>query len=184
MMRFRFFEVNDSYIDYCRAFDSIVPDNKIGNRIHTRKFIGIVLKIGDFEYFAPLSSYKPKHEHMRENIDFVKINDHDGGYAVINLNNMIPVPPDAVIEIDIDAETDVKYRSLLQKQFQICRDKRSSIIGKAQRLYEIVTVHRTPRIVNRCCNFKLLEVKCKEFTRQATDTVTLEETAISEKMDK
>ncbi len=42
------------------------------------------------KYFAPLSSYKDKHKKMLETVDFIKIKD----YAVINLNNMIPVPYD------------------------------------------------------------------------------------------
>ena len=40
------------------------------------------------KYFAPLSSFKPKHKRLSETIDFIKI----GDMAVINLNNMIPVP--------------------------------------------------------------------------------------------
>lgn len=41
----------------------------------------------DFKYFAPLSSFKPKHKRLSETIDFIKI----GDMAVINLNNMFPV---------------------------------------------------------------------------------------------
>ena len=41
------------------------------------------------EYFAPLSSPKVKHIHMKNNLDVIKI---DGGrYGVVNFNNMIPV---------------------------------------------------------------------------------------------
>lgn len=47
-----------------------------------------VFQINDMEYFAPLSSFKPKHEKMKEGLDFIKIL----RYAVINLNNMFPVP--------------------------------------------------------------------------------------------
>ena len=39
-------------------------------------------------YFTPLSSYKPKHDKMKNCLDFLKI----GNYAVININNMFPVP--------------------------------------------------------------------------------------------
>lgn len=31
---------------------------------------------------------KPKHKKMKESVDFIKIRD----YAVININNMVPVP--------------------------------------------------------------------------------------------
>ena len=39
------------------------------------------------KYFAPLSSYTPKHDKMKNGLDFIKI----GNYAVININNMFPV---------------------------------------------------------------------------------------------
>ena len=37
---------------------------------------------------------------MRESVDFIKIKD----YAVINLNNMIPVPDSQILDVDIDKE--------------------------------------------------------------------------------
>jgi translation elongation factor EF-Tu-like GTPase len=40
------------------------------------------------KYFAPLSSYKQKHDKMKNSLDFIKI----GNYAVVNINNMSPVP--------------------------------------------------------------------------------------------
>ena len=51
-----------------------------------RKYIGIVFQINDMEYFAPLSSFKPKHEKIERGIGFYQIL----RYAVINLNNMFP----------------------------------------------------------------------------------------------
>ena len=53
-----------------------------------RKYIGVVLEVNGLSYFAPLSSFKLKHKKMKEGVDFIKIKD----YAVININNMIPVP--------------------------------------------------------------------------------------------
>lgn len=49
---------------------------------------------------------------MRESVDFIKIKD----YAVINLNNMIPIPQSQIVEIDIDKEKDSSYRYLLQAE--------------------------------------------------------------------
>lgn len=184
MSKLRFYEVNDSYIEYCRNFDCKVPDNKIGSRKHARKFIGIVLEIGNYKYFAPLSSYKPKHNTMSEGVDFIKIKDNDGGYAVINLNNMIPVPDDAIIEIDIDNEPDFKYRNLLLKQFLICKSKKDVILRKANKLYEIVTVNKTQRFVMRCCDFKLLESKCEAVIHQSeSNSLVIQQTAASSASD-
>lgn len=56
-----------------------------------RPFLGIVLTINDFSYYAPLTSPKPKHIKMKDQIDFIKIN--DGHWGAINLNNMILCSP-------------------------------------------------------------------------------------------
>ena len=71
-----------------------------------RKYIGVVFEIKGMKYFAPLSSFKDKHKKMKESIDFIKIKD----YAVINLNNMIPVPDSQIVDIDINKEKEPSYR--------------------------------------------------------------------------
>lgn len=63
-------------------------------------------------YFAPLSSFKPKHKKMREGVDFIKIKD----YSVININNMIPVPEGCYRLVDVNGEKDSHYKNLLQAE--------------------------------------------------------------------
>lgn len=41
---------------------------------------------------------------MKEGVDFIKIKD----YAVINLNNMIPVPDSQIVDIDINKKKKCK----------------------------------------------------------------------------
>ena len=40
----RLASVSDSYINYLRSFPELnhIYDNKIGNRVHTRKYLGVV----------------------------------------------------------------------------------------------------------------------------------------------
>ena len=76
-----------NYCDYLRKFDNKVPYN--AGKKELRPFIGILFLVNNCEYFAPLSSPKQKHLHMKNNIDFLKI--ADGKLGVINFNNMIPV---------------------------------------------------------------------------------------------
>ena len=54
--------------------------------------VGVLFKIDSKEYFAPLSSPKPKHLKMKNYVDFFKID--NGLLGVINFNNMIPVNKD------------------------------------------------------------------------------------------
>ena len=63
--------VNTNYCDYLRKFDSRVAYNM--NEKEIRPFVGILFKIEDCEYFAPLSSPKSKHKKMKNTIDFLKI---------------------------------------------------------------------------------------------------------------
>lgn len=51
---------------------------------------GILFTVNGFHYYAPLTSPKPKHLQMKNQIDFLKIN--QGQWGAINFNNMIPVP--------------------------------------------------------------------------------------------
>ena len=65
----------------------------------SRPFIGIVLTLNDYDYYAPLTSPKPKHLHMKNQVDFLKIN--GGVWGAINFNNMIPIHSDQLEHIDI-----------------------------------------------------------------------------------
>ena len=94
--RIGFYTIDTDYCDYLRKFDSKVPytmDSK-----QTRPFIGILLTVNENTYYAPLSSPKPKHLKMKNQIDFIKIN--SGKWGAINLNNMIPVHHSLATKVD------------------------------------------------------------------------------------
>ena len=87
-------------------------------------------------YFAPLSSPKTKHLHMKEQVDFIKI--AEGKYGVINFNNMIPINNIDNYEIlDFDSQ-ESKYRNVLYNQFSWIRKHRNKISDKAENLYTLV----------------------------------------------
>lgn len=159
MDRLSFYTISDDYISYLRKFDNKVIDNKTSTaRKFDRKYIGVVFKINNFKYFAPLASFKPKHLKMKDTIDFIKIDT----MAVINLNNMIPVHDDQITYCDIEREEDIKYRDLLRNEYKICKKKENIILKNAHKLYEKVTLYNS-YIAQRCVNFKLLEEKCLKY---------------------
>lgn len=97
---------------------------------------------------------------MKESVDFIKVKD----YAVININNMIPVPKEQLIELDINAEKDPHYKFLLQAESrEINRQK-----NRIRKNTEIVYSHKkqnkdsTP-LAKRTNDFGLLEKKCRAF---------------------
>ncbi len=90
--------VNSDYCEYLRKFDDKVSYNK--NEKKLRPFIGILFKIRDCEYFAPLSSPKFKHNNMKNTVDFFKIK--GGKLGAVNFNNMIPVRESNYSLIDLN----------------------------------------------------------------------------------
>ena len=87
---------------FLRTFDSRVPYNADAKKF--RPFIGILFRVHNIDYFAPLSSPKIKHKRMSDTIDFMKI-DH-GELGAINFNNMIPVTPANYQEIPLNEVPD------------------------------------------------------------------------------
>ena len=76
MDNIKFYEVNPKYIDYLLPYAPHLFHNKKPGQQNERKYIGVVLSINGFDYFAPLSSFKEKHKSMKESIDFIKVKNY------------------------------------------------------------------------------------------------------------
>ena len=157
-MDLKLVKVQSSYSIFLKMFDDKVPINYYVKE--TRPFVGVLLNINDVKYFAPLSSPKSRHKHMKSKIDFLKID--DGKLGVINFNNMIPVFDSNFALIDFNVN--YKYKKLLYKQiFWINRNKKL-IFNRALKLYvKYIENDLIENIKNRCVNFTLLEEKCLEY---------------------
>lgn len=160
MGNLRIYEISTSYIDYLASFIPHLFHNKKSGQQNERKYIGIVLEVHDQKYFAPLSSFKAKHRYMNECLDLIKIKH----LAVINLNNMFPVPPSQIVNFDIKKVKDQKYKALLQREYRVIASIEDKICENAGKLYEykIEKGDSTP-LAERCNDFLLLEEKALEF---------------------
>jgi len=153
----RFYNLTNEYVSFLKNWDSKVPDNKN----EKRPYVGTVLELSGVKYFAPITSPKEKHRHMKNSKDFRKIN--EGKYGAINLNNMIPVVASALIDIDIPNLQDKKYMRLLQDQYSYIRADQEQIRTAALRLHTLVFTDDQKlstfdlRVKNRCCNLPVLE---------------------------
>ena len=166
ILNLRIVRVDSEYCDYLRKFDNKVMYNKSEKEL--RPFIGVLFKIDNYEYFAPLSSPKEKHRKMKNNIDFFKIK--GGELGVMNFNNMIPVTSNFYTLIDLNKETltieESKYQKLLQEQLQWLNANYYQVKNKSFKLYQLYNEGRLPeKIEMRCCTFKLLEEKCLEYNK-------------------
>ncbi|MBR3493914.1 MAG: type III toxin-antitoxin system ToxN/AbiQ family toxin [Clostridia bacterium] len=160
MQDLRLFTVDEAYVDYLIRFAPHMFHNSQTGQTNTRKYIGVILSVNGIEYFAPLSSMKPKHRKMKESVDFLKV----GDYAVININNMFPVPNGLAVYVDFSKERDPRYRSLLLAEYRIIKQKQDLIRKNAQTLYRLVTQNKgESSLLNRCNDFELLEKACKEY---------------------
>ncbi len=159
----RFYHIKERFVSYLHQFDSKVAQNKN----ESRPYVGIVLEIGSVKYYAPFSSPKDKHKKMKNGKDFRKIN--NGIYGAINFNNMIPVLDSALIEIDIENIADVKYRRLLQNQYNFIKKDEKEIKKTALNLRNLIFSDESKlneyekTVKQRCCNLIVLEEKYKEW---------------------
>ena len=167
-----FITLTSNYLKYLGIYE-----NKVSLKAN-RPFIGIVFKVNNREYFAPLSSPKEKHKGMKTNIDFFKID--KGNLGIINFNNMIPVINNDICRNKLDLEMlskslntdDIKYFRLLKNQLEYCEKNKNIILAKAEKIYNIFTKNldklseSQKKMYRRVNNFKVLEHASKEFEKE------------------
>lgn len=166
MENYKLVTINSKYCDFLRKFDYRVTYNT--KEKETRPFVGILFEIGEYKYFAPLSSPKPKHLKMKNNIDFYKID--SGKLGAVNFNNMIPVPDTEYNVINVNKKNytyfDEVYQNLLRNQLRWLNRNGKGLRKKAKMLYnKRINNKLTNSLKNRCCNYKLLEEKINEYNK-------------------
>lgn len=159
MESLRIYRISDHYIRYLNSRDHKVQYNKSARR----PYVGVVFSFGGYRYFVPMESPKPNHASIKPGKHILKL---DGGrYGMLGFNNMVPVHKDALIEFDIDAEPDVKYRELLKRQATLCNRMKADILNHAQMTYFDVVNNKNKFLVGISCDFKKLEAACKAYNK-------------------
>ena len=170
-LRLEFYTIDMKYIrSLAKADDNVLSISpQIGKS--TRPFVGLVVVFDKIQYCIPLSSPKPKHYKMKNDIDFSKIFDPDNVLiGVLNFNNMIHVNNVVITKLDLkihdkDSLSTKQYKKLATNQLNYCRQNQNSIISKAIKLYTLITKGK-PNISlkKRCCNFLKLEEILNRYT--------------------
>lgn len=119
----KLYRISEKYIRFLQSRDSKVPANK-----HQRRpYVGVVLTVGEFQYFVPMESPKPNHVNIKPSKHIIKL---DGGkLGLLGFNNMIPVCSAAIVPFDIAKEPDVKYAALLQRQVSYINRHKADILN-------------------------------------------------------
>lgn len=165
MERLILVRLDSKYCDYLRQFDEKVPYNF--NKKELRPFIGVLFFVNNCKYFAPLSSPKPKHKAMKTTLDFMKI--ANGDLGAVNFNNMLPVTDKNIIKLDLDKDcltnSEKKYTKMLKEQIFWLNRNNDKLYKKSKKLYnKYIEGTLNKNIAKRCCDFKLLEEKCIEYS--------------------
>ena len=88
---FNLYKIDMKYIRNLHRIDDKVLSVSPQTGKDTRVFVGIVIICGGHQYCIPLSSPKEKHRHMRNSMDFSKIEVNGKLLGVLNYNLMIPI---------------------------------------------------------------------------------------------
>lgn len=181
---FGFYNINVDYLKYLH--DNIDAEVRFdeGKAYDRKPFLGILVAIDSYTYFIPLTSGKPKHArwknvdktyyliyeiinktHLRQTDVFKVYSDTHALkiLAALDIKKMIPVPEGLYSRIEFSQIRDLRYRSLLLKEYRFCQKIQDGILEKARQIYE--TQKRTGRIYPMHCNFKKLEAACRSFRK-------------------
>ena len=167
--------VDKDYIKYLLQFDSHVGYVDYGDKL--KLHIGTLIELNGIKYYVPVSSAKTKHQKMSNSLDFHKLEDKDSKflYAVLNINNMIPVPDQYIVQLKYNKVQEFRkfsnekqrtnYIYLLQKEKELIDLDSDIIQRKALKLYEKCLRIPDSSLAKRCCKFNLLEEKSKHYKK-------------------
>ena len=155
---FKFYDIDKNYVNFLKSFEEKIPNISYEKR---DKFMcGVVLKINNFDYFAPVSSFK-----KQQRTNFLIKNSKNKEVGSIRLSFMFPVPKELAIIKDFKKE-ELNYRRLLNEELSYCNNHSSKIYRKAEFIYNSVCDKTNDIMVKNCCDFKLLEKKSFQYCKE------------------
>ena len=180
-----FININQDYLKFLHEncaevyYKPINYDNK--------PYLGILINEDDNQYVLPLSSAKEKHKSWKNtesdrfliyeicdknllSSNAVYKQNTDGTVthilSVLDLKKMLPIKDGVYTKVDLTANSNDSaelrnYKNLMNKEYSFCLKILNSIIQKANKIYD--KQMETGKVIKFCCDFKLLEQKCKEY---------------------
>lgn len=171
------YSVSDKYIDYLRKFDPNVYSNKVDNRTHTRKYIGVVVRLAGYNYYIPMSSPKDTDYQVAGDSKVIKksivpiirmvVKNSKGEKELkgtLRISHMIPVPETELELYDLDNELDTEYKDLVQNEVIFIRKQSERIVANAHLLYKQKQMNdETAGYVKFALDYPMLEKLCDEY---------------------
>lgn len=177
MKELKIFSVSDEYIAYLRKEIPNVYSNKIENRTHTRKYVGVVIELAGYKYYIPMSSPKDTdYQIAGENLVIKKsivpivrmVVKNTAGEkelkGTLRISHMIPVPETELELYDLDNEPDAEYKDLVQNEVIFIRKNKERIIANANLLYKQKKENDTTAgYVKSALDYTALEKLCDAY---------------------
>ena len=180
-VKYGFYTVDPDYLEYLNGIDSeVYYTSSYRNTI--KPFVGIVVGIGSYNYFIPVSSAKEKHKKWKNVSDehfliyelvdnSININGDIYKYysnekkmhimSILDIKKMVPVPSGYFEKINFNELEDIRYQDLFRKEYAFCLKIKENILKKVIKIYENQKETGIVRKAN--CNFILLEDAMKKW---------------------
>lgn len=183
MEQFKLYSVSDEYVEWLRKDFPNVYSNKINSRIHTRKYLGVVLQIGQYNYYVPMSSPKDSDYQIagvnkvikKSIVPIIRIVVKNSAgekelKGTLRISHMIPVPESELELYDLENESDDTYKDLVQNEMIFIRKNREKINSNAKLLYkQKIANDTTAGYVKSALDYQALEVLCDRFEKHKMD---------------
>lgn len=177
MEEFKLYSVSDEYVEWLRKYFPNVYSNKINSRTHTRKYLGVVLQIGQYNYYIPMSSPKNSDYQIagvnkiikKSIVPIIRIVVKNSSRekelkGALRISHMIPVPSSELELYDMENESDSTYKDLVQNEMIFIRKNREKIVANAKLLYKQKAANDTTAgYVKSALNYRKLEMLCDSF---------------------
>lgn len=173
----KLYNISDEYVEFLREKYPRVYSNKEGTRIHTRKYLGIVLEIDGYKFYIPLSSPK-KHDYTdigdgkkiirKDSLIVMRIVSVKDGKkelkGTLQIGTMIPVPDSEIKLYDLEGEKDSLYKDLVLEELIFIRKNEEKIKKNARILLSKKKAgDNSNKVVANCLDFISICSECDRW---------------------
>jgi len=184
------YTVNTDYIEFLRSVDSRVLENE-KNFGNLRKYVGVLFKINNYDYFVPLSSPKPSDYVYMDGFKTIRHSvvpiyriietseDKINFLGKLKFSSMIPAPPSQLTLLDITSLTE-DYKTLIFNQIRHIRKKLTVLQNRhAKVIYNQKKAnYANINYLNDTVDFKKLEQAMELFIKK--DIITDKKLSLTE----
>lgn len=155
-MKLKFYDVDIEYLNYLRQFEPRLP--KVLYERHNKFVCGVVFEKNGLPYVVPVSSNT-----RPQKTSLIIKNKKNQPISSLRFSFMFPCPSEFLKYKDFKEETSKNYRRWLQEEIRYCNIRREKLRSKAEYTYFHRTIEPKEPFVTVCCDFELLEDKCREY---------------------